>query len=46
MDQFDDLPDFVEKDSKPKFMTEVQKPTHENQQNSNGLMPLFGDEPT
>ena len=46
MDQFDDLPDFVEKDSKPKFMTEVHKPSNQDQQVSNGLKPLFEDEPT
>ena len=26
MDKFDDLPDIVEKDTKPKFVTEVHKP--------------------
>ena len=27
MDQFDDLPDIVEKDDRPQFQTEVHKPT-------------------
>ena len=43
MDQFDDLPDVVEKDAKPQFQTEV----HINGPSSgisNGLQPLFGDD--
>ena len=44
MDQFDDLPDFVEKDTKPKFQTEVSHNSNQNQQISNGLVPLFGDD--
>ena len=46
MDKFDDLPDIVEKDTKPKFLTEVHQPAPADQQVSNGLMPLFDEEPT
>ena len=45
MDQFDDLPDVVEKDTKPTFQTEV----HNNGPSSgisNGLQPLFAEEST
>ena len=44
MDQFDDLPDIVEKDTKPKFQTEVSHNSNQHQQVSNGLVPLFGDD--
>ena len=43
MDQFDDLPDVVEKDDKPKFQTEVSN-SGPSTGISNGLQPLFGDE--
>ena len=46
MDQFDDLPDIVEKDNKPKFQTEVSNSSNLNQQVANLFVPLFGDEPT
>ena len=46
MDKFDDLPDIIEKDTKPKFMTEVSKTSYSDQKVSNGLMPLFEEEPT
>ena len=49
MDQFDDLPDIIEKDTKPKFQTEV----HNNGDAAgtsgpydNGLKPLFEEEST
>ena len=44
MDQFDDLPDIVEKDDKPKFQTEVSNSSNLNQQVANLLVPLFGDD--
>ena len=44
MDQFDDLPDVVEKDDKPKFKTEVHFANKATGQISNGLQPLFGDD--
>ena len=31
MDQFDDLPDFVENDTKPKFLTEVNNNSDQSQ---------------
>ena len=46
MDQFDDLPDIVEKDSKPTFQTEICHNSDLNQQVANLFVPLFGDEPT
>ena len=46
MDQFDDLPDIVEKDNKPTFQTEICNNSNLNQQVANLFVPLFGDEPT
>ena len=43
MDQFDDLPDILDNDSKPKFMTEVST-NGPSGTVSNGLEPLFEDE--
>ena len=42
----DDLPDVVEKDTKPKFLTEVSNNSGQNQPISNGLVPLFRDDLT
>ena len=44
MDEFDDLPDVVEKDDKPKFQTEMNNNSNLNQRVANLLMPLFGDD--
>ena len=46
MDQFDDLPDVVEKDDKPKFVTEVHKPPGQLQQVSTWPVSMFGDNMT
>ena len=46
MDKFDDLPEDIEKDDKPKFVTQVSDPATSNQQVSNGLMPLFEEDDT
>ena len=45
MDQFDDLTDIVEKDTKPKFQPEICNNSNLNQQVSNLFVPLFGDDP-
>ena len=46
MDKFDDLPDDIVKDTKTKFVTEVNKNPNLNQQVSNLLEPLFEEEQT
>ena len=42
MDQFDDLPDVVKKDDKPKFQTEVHQAPGQLQQVSTWHVSLFG----
>ena len=51
MDKFDDLPDLIEKDTKPKFQTEIHKTIGKDGNGaaghiSNGLEPLFDEEST
>ena len=52
MDQFDDLPDNIDSDAKPKFMTEVHSANDPagtiatSGTISNGLQPLFEEEST
>ena len=50
MDQFDDLPDVVDKDDKPRFLTEVHSTGNaagnygDKGPYGNGLWPLFDDD--
>ena len=48
MDQFDDLPDVIDSDAKPKFLTEVHPAgaIASGGTISNGLQPLFEEEST
>ena len=51
MDKFDDLPDDIPKDTRPKFQTEIHKTVGKDGNTnpaggvSNGLEPLFQEEP-